>query len=203
MTRVKICGITNSEDARAALDAGADAIGLVFAKSPRRVSVKQAEEITRALGPWIAPVGVFVNASPDDILHTVRECRLSAVQLHGDETPADILKLKGVRVIKAFRVGEDLRPVTAQSYQADAYLFDTKVPGIYGGSGKSFDWSMLKAVAFDRPVIVSGGLDPKNVAKAIRAIRPYGVDVSSGVESAPGKKNAKLIKEFIRNAKKA
>lgn len=202
MTRVKICGITNVKDARLASDAGADAIGLVFAKSPRRINVKRAREIVDAIGPWIAAVGVFVNESPSRILNIARECRLTAVQLHGDEEPEDLLRLRGLRTIKVFRVDENLRPASALRYRAEAYLFDTKVPNVYGGSGKTFDWSIIKPSAFERPVIVSGGLDPKNVGRAVRLVRPYGVDVSSGVESSPGKKDAKLVREFIRNAKR-
>ena len=202
MVRVKICGITNVRDAEAALALGADAIGLVFARSPRKISIKEAQKITAAVGPWITTVGVFVNADVESLLGIAKACRLYAVQLHGDETPSYIKRLAGYKVVKAVRVADasDLKGLDA--YKTDALLFDTKVTGRFGGSGKSFDWRILKLRKMNRLFIVSGGLDPKNVGEAVRILSPYGVDVSSGVEKAPGKKDHALLKEFIRNAKK-
>ena len=200
--RVKICGITRVEDAKAALDAGADAIGLVFAKSPRRVSAKQAEKICKAVGPWVSVVGVFVNEKSSVISQLALDCGLDVVQLHGEEPPAFIKSIGGVKIIKAFRVENkaDLKQVAR--YNTDAFLFDTKVSGLYGGSGKSFDWNVLKSARFSKPWILSGGLSVKNVRQALKSLNPYGVDVSSGVEKAPGIKDAKLIKEFISCVKK-
>lgn len=202
MVRVKICGITNLEDAKIAMDAGADALGFVFAKSPRKISVSEAQKITRVLDPWVASVGVFVNESPAEILRVVSRCHLTAVQLHGEETQKDILKLKGLKVIKAFRVAQKSDLTAIKGYNATAYLFDAKVNGLYGGTGQSFDWSILKSNKIMAPIIVSGGLNVKNVHEAVRLLRPYGVDVSSGVEKYPGKKDKKLVREFIQNAKK-
>jgi phosphoribosylanthranilate isomerase len=200
---VKICGITNLRDAEGAARAGADALGFVFAKSPRRVSVVQARRIIRALGPWIAAVGVFVNEDPENIRRTVDSCGLTAVQLHGDESPEVLKRLSGVKVIKAFRLmhPEDFRAVSG--FEADAFLLDAKVQGVYGGTGKSFDWRMLKGKRFSKPLIISGGLSPGNVRHAVCMLSPYGVDVSSGVERSPGKKSLGLVKEFIQNAKNA
>lgn len=201
MTKVKICGITNLGDAESAVADGADALGFVFAESPRRVSLAMAQKISRAVGPWVATVGVFVNESAENILRVASECRLSAIQLHGDEPASFLGRLSGYKVIKAFRVSApaDLKRVCA--YKADAYLFDTRVDGAYGGSGKSFDWKILRSRMILKPTILSGGLNAKNVKGAVRMLRPYGVDVSSGVEQSPGKKDLKRMKEFIRNAK--
>ena len=201
MTRVKICGITNLRDAEDAQRFGADAIGFVFAESPRQVSVSAAKKISWTVGPWIATIGVFVNESTKNILRIASECKLSAIQLHGDELASELYPLKSYKVIKAFRVSEkkDLKKI--KNYDADAYLFDTKVASLYGGSGKSFDWDILKSKAILKPCIISGGLNPQNVKTAVRMLLPYGVDVSSGVEKSAGKKDPGLVKRFIQNAK--
>ena len=202
MVRVKICGITSVPDACAAMDFGADAIGVVFAKSPRRVSVKITEKISRCVGPWISVVGVFVNESPQAVQRIARECGLSSVQLHGCETMRAVDDIKGVKVIKTFHVDRDFDPADFKKYDsADAFLFDTKIGAKIGGTGVLFDWKLLKKYRIDKPLIVSGGLHPGNVARAVEFFRPYGVDVSSGVEKSPGKKDLKLMREFIRNAK--
>ena len=213
MTRVKICGITNIRNACAAVSAGADALGFVFAKSPRRISLKEAKNICERLAPWIATVGVFVDASLGEVLRTAQECRLSAVQLHGSESPSYARKCsRVVRVIKAFRVGNDFDLRWIKSYDTDAFLFDTKVPARRcssggsdkrGGTGVTFDWSILQNKKIHRPVVISGGLTPQNVKGAVNALRPYGVDVSSGVEIVPGQKSEKLMRIFIQNAKNA
>lgn len=202
MTRVKICGITRIEDARAALDAGADAIGLVFAPSPRKVTVKQARQIVRAVGPWITTVGVFVDAGETEIRRIARETGLSAVQLHGDETPALARRLADLRPIKAIRV-ENERSFGDTKWPVAALLFDTAVPGMRGGTGRVFNWKWVSRYRGLCPFIVSGGLKPSNVAQAVRLTRPYGVDVSGGVECAPGLKDARKIREFVRRAKSA
>ncbi len=201
--RVKICGITNAADARHAAACGADALGFVFAESPRRVRAAEARRIIRALGPWVTPVGVFVDENPRAILAAVRECRLGAVQLHGAEDPREAhLLSRAVRVIKAFRVGPDFDAAAAAAYPADALLFDAYVPGIAGGTGRVFDWKRLAGRRWRTPIVLSGGLTPANVARAVKNLAPYGVDTSSGVERSPGKKAPALVKEFIRNAKR-
>lgn len=203
MVRVKICGITNIDDARAAMDLGVDAVGVIFAESKRRVSEKRAAEISRAVGPWIAVLGVFVDENASEVKRLARECGLSAVQLHGRETPKFVESLEGLKVLKAFHVGEGFRPSGVSAYRsADAYLFDTKVPGQAGGTGTRFDWGLLAKLRTDKPIVISGGLRADNVAAAVRRFRPYGVETSSGVEKAPGKKDIKKMKDFIRNAKK-
>lgn len=201
MVKVKICGITNLKDARMAVDCGADALGFVFAKSPRKVSVKEVRLITSALGPWVSTIGVFVDENPAKIKEIARACRLTAVQLHGNESPQMLVGLSPFKVIKAFRISakEDLRGL--RDCMADAFLFDAKVDGQHGGTGKSFDWNLLASVKIPRPVILSGGLDPRNVRQAIRTVHPYGVDVSSGVEKFPRKKDPAKVREFILNAK--
>ncbi len=203
MIRVKICGITNVADARQALESGADALGLIFAKSPRRVSLAAAKKITAELGPMTTVIGVFVDEAPEKMVRTAKACGFGAVQLHGRESAATVktLQKNGLRVIKAVRVeaGSDLKKV--RSLSADALLFDTAHAGKFGGTGRSFDWSRLKGLKTKTPCIVSGGLGPKNVKKLLSVYRPYAVDASSGVEKAPGRKSAKLVKEFIRNAK--
>ena len=203
MVRVKICGITSASDARAALDFGADAIGLVFTKSPRRVSVAIAAQISRSVGPWISVVGVFMDESLPTVQRIARECGLSSVQLHGRETARTAGAIKGVKVIKTFHVDQDLDFADFKKYEnVDAFLFDTKIGVKVGGTGILFDWKLLKKYEVGKPFIVSGGLRPGNVAQAVEFFKPYGVDVSSGVEKSAGKKNLRLVREFIRNAKK-
>ena len=204
MVRVKICGITRAEDALAAEAFGADAVGFVFAKSPRRVSVVRAKGLITRLGPWISKTGVFVNVSTEEIFRTARRCGLDTVQLHGNEVFSQVraLRAKGLRVIKAFRIHDEKDLKRAAQYRADAILLDTAVAGIYGGTGKSFDWGLLRNFKSQSPVIVSGGLNGANVKKLLQRFTPYGVDVSSGVEKALGIKDFGQIKEFIRHAKK-
>lgn len=201
MVRVKICGITRLKDAQVALEAGADAIGFVFAESPRKISPARAKAITRSLGPWVTTVGVFVNASAEAMRQIARDCRLSAIQLHGDEPPAIAQKLEGLKIIKAFRIAEksDLRGI--MDFPADAALLDSRSAGQWGGTGKIFDWKMLRPRKWIRPLIISGGLNAENVKTVVKMLAPYGVDVSSGVERSPGQKDPQKVREFIRNAK--
>ena len=201
MVKVKICGITSQRDAEAAAGFGADAIGFIFAPSPRRIAPALAKKIVRSLGPFIATVGVFVNEKPATVMAVAQEAGLTAVQLHGDETTATVKKIKGVRVIKTMRVANAADVWAMRGYKADAVLFDTKVEGKYGGTGKTFDWKLLASYKGEVPFIVSGGLMPHNVREVVKIARPYGVDVSTGVERSPGVKDAEMIKEFIRNAK--
>lgn len=198
MTKVKICGITNLDDAIYAAECGADALGFIFyPKSPRFIEITKAKEIISKLPPFITTVGVFVNESIEDIVNTIHECNINMVQLHGDETPNYCSKLP-VKTIKAIRVkGEDsLKKMT--EYKTSTFLLDAYSEDSYGGSGKVFNWNLaIKAKGYGR-IILSGGLTPDNVREAIEKVKPYGVDVSSGVEEREGKKDRKMVKEFIR-----
>ncbi|MFH2144764.1 MAG: phosphoribosylanthranilate isomerase [Candidatus Omnitrophota bacterium] len=204
MIRVKICGITNIKDAQIAVNCGADAVGFVFAPgSPRRISVNAARRISGKIAPFVAKVGVFVNAKKSEVLKTITKCRLNVVQFHGDETDNYCAFFrKRAMVIKAFRLKDkgDLKKVSA--YQnADAFLFDAYHDRQYGGTGKSFDLKILKGVKFKKPVIIAGGLSFKNINTALKILTPYAVDVASGVEKNKRKKDAQLIFKFINRVK--
>ncbi len=204
-TRVKICGVTRVEDARLAWAAGADALGLNFyPRSPRYVTAETAAALARTRPALGAVVGVFVNESPDVIRDRVRECGLTSVQLHGDEPP-EACSGFGVPVIKALRVRGPEDVERARTYvgagDVAALLLDGAAPG-YGGGGVGFDWSLVARLAdAGVPVLVAGGLNPANVQEAVRATRPYGVDVASGVEVSPGIKDADAVRAFVRAAK--
>jgi phosphoribosylanthranilate isomerase len=205
LTRVKICGLTRIEDVQAAVAAGADAVGFVFVpETPRHVTVEWAAELRRQVPPFVSAVGLFVNVAPEQVLETVRAVRLDAVQLHGSETPEEAAACQPhVRVIKAFRVrgSETLGELAQYREAADAFLLDAWVPGVHGGTGARFDWGLaVQALSAGRPVILAGGLNPGNVAEAVRTVRPFAVDVSSGVESGPGRKDAVMIRDFIAGA---
>jgi phosphoribosylanthranilate isomerase len=204
MVKVKICGITSYEDARAAVEAGADALGFVFYdKSPRFINPVKAAGIISRLPPFIQTVGLFVNEETAQVNWTADYCGIDVVQLHGDETPEDCLEVKR-RVIKAFRVQKiiSIDPLEKyQDYQVAGYLLDAWSPDAYGGTGRTFNWELAQSAKQYGPVILAGGLSPENIAEAIRVVQPYGVDVSSGVEAALGKKDLAKVKEFIRVAK--
>lgn len=197
--RVKICGITRVEDALVAEGAGADAVGLVFApRSKRRVDLAQACRISAALGPFIARVGVFVDAPLAEVLEAVAVARLGAVQLHGAESAAYAGELHGrVRVVRAVAYAPGLTPEALADYPADAILLDAAVPG----SGTAFAWREAAAWRGHPRLILAGGLTPANVGSGVEALRPYAVDVASGVESAPGVKSAGLVHDFVTAAK--
>ncbi|MDT8419232.1 MAG: phosphoribosylanthranilate isomerase [Desulfuromonadales bacterium] len=200
MTRIKICGITSSEDALQAAACGADALGFVFFdRSPRCVTPGQAREIIAGLPPLLTTVGLFVNATPQTIRDTAAYCGLDRVQLHGDETPADCL-LPPLRVIKALRVRDEQSLARADEYPGDL-LLDAWSDQAYGGTGHAFDWQLACALAARRPIILAGGLNPENVAAAVARVKPYGVDVSSGVELSPGRKDHAKVAEFIRRVR--
>lgn len=205
--KVKICGITNPEDARSAVDAGADALGFVFwPKSPRNVTPAAARLIIKKLPPFIATVGVFVNESTERIRKIANEAGLSSVQLHGDETPAqcaDAGNGASFRVIKAFRVAEGFDIMSLDAYDVGACLLDAYKPGVPGGTGEVFDWAKAVEAANRNRIILSGGLTPDNVGHAVELVRPYAVDVSSGVEASPGKKDADKVRRFIERVRKA
>ncbi|MWV13786.1 phosphoribosylanthranilate isomerase [Pseudomonas sp. R-28-1W-6] len=199
--RSKICGITRVEDALAAAAAGADAIGLVFyAKSPRAVSVEQARQIIAALPPFVTTVGLFVDAGRDELRQILAQVPLDLLQFHGDES-AEQCEGHGRPYIKALRVkaGDDVAAQVARYPGAAGVLLDTFVEGVPGGTGLAFDWSLVPA-GLAKPVILAGGLTPENVAAAIARVRPYAVDVSGGVESAKGIKDADKVRAFIRAA---
>ncbi len=203
-TVVKICGITNAPDALAAAAAGADALGLMFYEgSPRHVTVKAAGEIVRQLPPFIIKVGVFVNAPEDAVMRAIGECGLNILQFHGDETPEYCGQFP-VMTIKALRVrdGESLKALA--DYRTDAFLLDAYSPDRLGGTGEKFNWDLaIEAQKLGKPIFLAGGLTPENVAEAVRRVRPYAVDVSSGVEESPGKKDHKKVAAFIKAAKSA
>ena len=188
MVRVKICGITNREDALHAAAGGADALGFVFYdKSPRFVTPERARAIIEALPPLVTCVGLFVNEAPEKVRATAEQCGLDVIQLHGDEDPV-ACHYPPYRVIKALRVRDAHSLADHAAFQVPALLLDAWVPESYGGTGQLGNWELAKSVARERPVILAGGLTPENVADAVRQVRPYGVDVSSGVESEPGKR---------------
>jgi phosphoribosylanthranilate isomerase len=202
-TRIKICGITRTGDARAAAAAGADAIGLVFyPPSPRYLSVERAVEIRDALPPFVQTVALFVNADGAQIAQVIGRVHPAMLQFHGDETPQFCGQF-GLPYVKACRVrpGVDVLGYLQPFSSAAAWLVDSFVPE-YGGIGESFDWSLIPA-ARQRPLIVSGGLEPGNVGRAIRVVRPWGVDVSSGVESAKGIKDAAKMTAFVSEVRNA
>ncbi|WP_313741180.1 phosphoribosylanthranilate isomerase [Pseudomonas sp.] len=197
--RSKICGITRVEDALAAARAGADAIGLVFyAKSPRAVNVQQARAIVQALPPFVTTVGLFVNASRCEVGEILDAVPLDLLQFHGDESPAQC-EGHGRPWMKALRVrpGDDLEAACQQYVGASALLLDAYVAGVPGGTGQSFDWSLIPT-RLSKPVVLAGGLSPDNVARAITQVKPWAVDVSGGVEQAKGIKDAQKIDAFLR-----
>ncbi len=244
--RVKICGITNLEDALAAVDAGADALGFIFYESsPRKVSIEAAGNIIRELPPFVAKVGVFVNAAEEMVRRAAGVCGLDTLQFHGEESPefcgrfsaprkergttaltsalsprrggTNTGDLAGslpaaaaprmgtsIKVYKAFRI-QNLESLEAlPAYKTDAWLLDSFVPDKSGGSGVTFNWDLaVEARKLGRPIILAGGLTPENVAEAVRKVSPYAVDVSSGVESVPGKKDRSKVVRFIMDAKAA
>ncbi|MBI5919730.1 MAG: phosphoribosylanthranilate isomerase [Nitrosomonadales bacterium] len=202
MTRSKICGITRVEDLQAAASSGADAIGLVFyAKSPRHVSIEQAAQLLSALPPFVSVVGLFVNPTEDEVRQVLRSVPLDVLQFHGEESPEFCVRF-GRPYLKAIRVkpGVDLVQCAARYAAAQALLLDAYIEGTHGGTGESFDWALIPH-DLPLPVILSGGLHPGNVQDAIRQVRPYAVDVSSGVEAAKGIKDAAKVAAFINEVR--
>jgi phosphoribosylanthranilate isomerase len=203
MTKVKICGIKTVDDALAAMDAGADLLGFNFyPKSPRYIDPGQCRDIMAVMRKYgyITYVGVFVNASVAQISATMETCALSLAQLHGDETSQMVQSLEG-KAFKAFRgVPQSLDGFARND--APALLVDAAVKGLYGGSGETADWSAAAAMAQQYPLLLAGGLTSENVAEAVQRVRPWGVDVASGVESAPGKKDPAKMKAFVQAVKR-
>jgi phosphoribosylanthranilate isomerase len=198
---IKICGFTIPDEAVAAAYEGVDAIGLVFAKSPRQVSLSGAADIVRVLPPLVQTVGVFVNESVDGVRRVVDECGIDMVQLHGDEDVSYCGQFPG-RVIKAFRVRshDDIEKMLPYEDVVRGFLLDAWAPDAAGGTGRRFDWSIaLDAVArLSRPVILAGGLTPENVREAVETVSPWGVDASSGVEKSPGRKDIRKIGLLVK-----
>lgn len=202
MVRVKICGITRAEDARIAVRLGADALGFVFADSPRKTPGADVRLISEGLGPFVTRVGVFVNPALETALDAAARCGLDALQLHGEESSDLCARLARYKIIKTFRMGREFSPDTVNRYPIDACLLETD-DALRGGSGKTWDWKKFPVKKIKGPYIVSGGLTPDNVAEAVRILRPYAVDVSSGVEKRPGVKDPELMERFIHAAKTA
>ena len=203
MTRVKICGITNLDDAQAACEAGADALGFVFAPEAkargRYIEPNDARAIIMALPPWIATVAVCVNESIEHMKEYLDF--VDWIQLCGNESP-EICSALGMHAVKVFHAGPDFSLESMKQYPGRAWMIDAYVPGSHGGAGVNCDWKIARdTVALGKPVIVAGGLTPDNVADAIRSIQPFAVDVSGGVERVPGKKDHERLRTFIRNAK--
>lgn len=203
MVKVKICGITNQEDANKAAKAGCDALGFLFyKKSPRYISPRKAMEIIRRLPKKVIKIGVFVNAKEKTIIRIAKTCGLDILQFHGNESPEFCAKFKEYKVIKSFRVKDKFDLTRILKYNTFAYLFDAFVKSKPGGTGRSFDWDLLKYLDNVRqPIFLSGGLNGRNVSRAIKIARPDWVDASSSLEIRPGKKDSKKIKEFVKIAK--
>ncbi|MGA2865609.1 MAG: phosphoribosylanthranilate isomerase [Verrucomicrobiota bacterium] len=202
--KVKICGITNLADGRAAAEAGADALGFMFYEpSPRYVSLEAAAAIIGQLPPFVLKVGVFVDAPADLVFRAIGQCGLDLLQFHGGEPPAYCLQF-GLRSMKAFRLESVVSLQRLADYPTDAWLLDAAVPGKLGGTGQTFNWDLARAAQqLGRPVFLAGGLTPENVAEAVRRVRPYAVDVSTGVEAAPGRKDPAKVRAFVQAAKAA
>lgn len=203
MARVKICGITRSEDLHAACSAGADALGFVFyAKSPRNLEIEQAARLLGQLPPFVQSVGLFVDAEPDFIVSVLKAVPLDLLQFHGKETPSQC-RAFGRPYLKAVRMKEDtdLVKYCADFHDARALLLDAYVPGVPGGTGERFDWDLIPA-SLPMPIVLSGGLNPDNITLAVEKVKPWAVDVSSGVESSPGQKDSAKVAAFIKRAKR-
>jgi phosphoribosylanthranilate isomerase len=205
MVRVKICGITNSADALAAIDAGANLLGFNFyEKSPRHITEAEAAKIRPLLPKKVEAAGIFVNAPTDGVAALCKSLKLDVAQLHGDEPPETVAELaRKLTVWKAFRVDPDFRLQILDEYsEAFAFLFDAAHTGQYGGTGYTTDWDVARRAAVGHRIILAGGLKVENVAAAVRIVRPYAVDVASGVESKPGKKDHGLLREFIQEVRR-
>jgi phosphoribosylanthranilate isomerase len=203
MVMVKVCGITNPHDARVAVDAGADAIGLVFAPSPRQVDVRGAKQVAEVVPADVLKVGVFVDVEPDEVLHVARAVGLDYAQLHGDESAeaVTIVRGGGVKVMKAVRVRDAGSLEVLDRYEADLYLLDAYSEEARGGTGQTFDWGLAKSLRGRDNIVVSGGLRGENVGEAIRAFQPFGVDASSHLEYAPGRKDIEKVRRFVSAAR--
>ena len=203
-TRVKICGITNLADAQVAVEAGADALGFIFyEKSPRRMTIAAAAKISKHLPANVLRVGVFVNAAEELVTRAIGECGLGLLQFHGEEPPEFCMRF-GLMSMKAFRIRDAESLKELPKYPTEAWLLDAYSAENLGGTGEKFNWDLaVEAQKFGKPVFLAGGLTPENVAAAMHQVRPFGVDVSSGVESSPGKKDHAQVRAFIANVRQA
>lgn len=203
MVKIKICGITEPGDALHAVECGADALGFVFyERSPRAITPDKAQAIIAQLPPFVTVVGLFVNEDPRIIREVADRCHLDVIQYHGDETP-DMVRIAPRRSIRALRIKENTTLGDLDTYPVSGLLVDAWVAGAFGGTGVLSNWGIAAEIAKKRPLILAGGLTPENVAAAIQAVRPYGVDVSSGVEESPGRKDKKKVAAFIKAAQLA
>lgn len=202
MLKIKICGITNLSDALLACKLGSHFLGFIFyPRSPRYISPEEAKKIIQRIPKSIKKVGVFVNEKLSVVKKISKKLNLDFLQFHGNETPSYILKFKDYKIIKAFRIKDEKSLKIIPKYDVDFYLLDTYVKRKIGGTGEVFNWDLVSQVKkFGKPIILSGGLNSQNIIRAIRKTTPYAVDVSSGVEKIPGKKDSKLVAEFIRKA---
>jgi phosphoribosylanthranilate isomerase len=206
MVRVKICGITNPEDACLVAELGAHAIGLnFFPESPRSISPYMARNILRELPPFVASVGIFVNWASEPVIALSQALRLAAAQLHGDESPQTVAEIaKKLPVIKALHIEKGSAPAGLPRHRAaTAFLLDASTPGRFGGTGVTTDWDHARALAQSHRIILAGGLTPENVTEAILTVRPFAVDVASGVESLPGKKDPAKLRAFFSEVARA
>jgi phosphoribosylanthranilate isomerase len=201
--KVKICGITSVADGQMAAAAGADMIGLMlYEQSPRHLTLPQAVEIAHSLSPFILRVGVFVNPTEELIMRAISECGLNLLQFHGEESPEFCTQF-GVFSMKALRVRDEASLQTLEKYSTDAFLLDAHSKNGLGGTGETFNWELaIAAQKFGKPIFLAGGLTPENVEEAVKKVRPFAVDVSSGVESAPGKKDPAKVRAFISAARR-
>jgi phosphoribosylanthranilate isomerase len=197
-TQVKICGVTSIADALVAAEAGADMIGLMFYEhSPRHITLEKAAEISRALPPFVLRVGVFVNPDEAQVMEAISACGLNLLQFHGDEE-SDFCTQFGLMSVKALRMRDEESLKQLENFNTDAFLLDAHSKSGLGGTGEKFNWDLaIEAQKFGKPIFLAGGLTPENVAKAVRQVQPFAVDVSSGVESAPGKKDKVKVISFI------
>ena len=200
--KIKICGITNQEDAQFAIEAGADALGFIFyAQSPRSIEPSVAKRIIGQLPPFVLPVGVFVNQSQETIRNIFNDCGLALAQLHGDESPAFCESL-GHPILRAIRLRDRGSLLAVAEYKGRmgvrGFVVDAFSPDAYGGTGQTVDWSLAHEVAKSTPILLAGGLTPTNVQEAIQQVQPYGVDVSSGVEVSTGKKDHEKVRAFTQ-----
>jgi phosphoribosylanthranilate isomerase len=200
MIKVKICGIKNAQEALSAVKAGADALGFIFTESKRKVTKSQARDLIATIPPFVSTVGVFVNEMAEIVKEIAEICGLDYLQFQGEESPDYCAGFKQP-IIKGFSVKNQDSLKQLNDYKVAAYLLDSHVPGQRGGTGRTFDWELVREFRFERPLILAGGLKSANVASVIKIVRPYAVDVSSGVEGENGQKDFKKMQEFIRQAK--
>lgn len=203
MTKIKVCGMTNPDDALCAAELGVDALGFIFyPKSPRYIEPGEARRIIKQLPPLLTKVGVFVNEIPERVKEIIEITGIDALQLHGDERP-EYCRGFAMKVIKAFRVSGHFGLKQLRAYDVDAYLLDTYSKDLYGGTGRTFNWEVARKAKEYGRVILAGGLNPGNVGKAITQVKPYAIDVSSGVEIQPGKKDKRKLEELVLQVRKA